>query len=137
MRKRDYFAIGAILVCSVFFGAVFGHFLFAPVYTYGAPGDDFANPLYYASFTPEILPVYTAAEDTKELEPEQPSYKYVVTVQDGYIVVLCATRGDKTVQIETGTSIASLPPEEQERLSLGIYVHDEDTLFRILEDYGS
>ena len=122
-------------MCSAFFGALFGHFFFDPVYTSGAPGDDYAA--YEVSAAPEILPHYTETEAVEE--PDLPNYKYVVTVQDGYIVVLYATGADKAAQIKTitNTSVAALPPEEQERLTQGINVYTEDMLFRILEDYGS
>ena len=142
MRRSDYFAIGAILVCSVFFGALLGHFLIGPVSTLGAQGNEYTalQPEYtYASFNPEILPPYTEAEILPEPPLQPPGHKYVVTVQDGYIVVLYAVQGNKAAEIKTATgiSVAALPPEEQERLTQGINVYDEDTLFRILEDYGS
>jgi len=135
MKKRDYFVMGIILVCSAFFGVLFGHFFFDPVYTSGAPGDDYVA--YQVSTAPEILPLYTEVEADEE--PDLPNHRYVVTVQDGYIVVLYATQADKAAQIKTttNTSVAALPPEEQERLTQGINVYSEEILFRILEDYGS
>jgi len=139
VKKRDYFAVGAILICSVFFGALFGHFLYGPAYTSVAQGNEYERsppPQHvHASFTQEMPPAYTE-EETPPIA-DSPGHKYVVTVVDGYIVVLDATQDSKTVQIATGISVASLPPEELERLSQGIYVYDEDALFRVLEDYGS
>ena len=60
---------------------------------------------------------------------------YVVTVQDGYIVVEYQSKG--TLHLETNISIHSMPIEEQDRLMAGIVASNEDELFRILEDYGS
>jgi len=142
MKRRDYFAVGAILVCSVFCGALFGHFLFGPVHTSGAQDDDYvmSPPEHiYANFIPQIVPTYTETEAPTEPLPDLPGHKYVVTAVEGYIVVLYAAQENKVAQAKTitGISVASLPPEEQERLSQGINVYDEDALFRILEDYGS
>jgi len=135
MKKRDYFVMGTIIVCSALFGALFGHFFFDPVHTSGAPGDDYE--IYQLAAAPEVLQAYTETEVVEE--PNLPSHKYVVTVQDGYIVVFYAAGADKASQIKTvtNTSVAALPPEEQERLTHGINVYSEDILFRILEDYGS
>ena len=135
MKKRDYFVMGAIIVGSVFFGALFGHFFFDPVNTSGAPGDD--DAIYQLAAVPEVLQIYTEIEAVEE--PDLPNHKYVVTIQDGYIIVFYAAGADKATQIKTitNTSVAAFPPEEQERLTQGINVYSEDVLFRILEDYGS
>jgi len=87
--------------------------------------------------TPLVIPAPATIYVTEE-EPEPdptPPYEFVVTAQDGYIVVHRAN--SKAVYIKTNTAISAFPDEEQERLQMGIAVCTEDALHRLLEDYGS
>jgi len=151
MKRRDYYTIIAIITCFSLLGVLAGYIIFGPIYTTNAislgpeQGQEYLQyNISTASFDEGLTPVqimkYAA---TSEPEPEPisaPSPRYIVSSQDGYIVVHYVTpEGKADVQLNRLTSIfvSSLPQEEQERLAAGIPIYTEDALFRILEDYGS
>jgi len=74
-------------------------------------------------------------------EPEayasEPEHRYLVTAQDGYIVVYNMNNPGQDAREVTTTTINALDREEQERLIEGIRIYSEEALVRILEDYGS
>jgi len=148
MTKRDHYAMIAIAVCFSLLGILIGYLLFGSIHTAraGVTGLEaqtgyVQNDMSIAGFGDEFLPMSIPEEVTYEPEPESipsPSHRYVVTSQDGYIVVHYAnSKSGEQIHRMTGTSVSSLPPEEQKRLTEGIYIDNEDALFRILEDYGS
>ena len=133
MEKRNRYVMVATIVCFAAFGTLLGYLLLGSIHTLVAQtGQD------------ELLaaptPVSEIDENAHETVPEvssAPLHQYVVTAQDGYLVVLSAGKTGEQMHTITSISISALPPEEQERLSNGIPIYDEMALFRILEDYGS
>ena len=147
MKKHDHYAIvGIILFCTIIAGAV-SHFAFNTVPISGAVIQKsytgyLQHDISVASIAPELIPqkvVYTPEPEPIKAAIPEPGHRYIVTSQNGYIVVLYANPTGKAEQIKTLTStpIVSLPPEEQERLAQGINIYTEEALIRILEDYGS
>jgi len=151
MKRRDYYTIIAIITCFSLLGAVVGYIIFGPIYTTNAVSLDsqdeqgyLQDEISFANFNEDPLPtpVQTAHYEAVTVpEPiTAPSPRYIVSSQDGYIVVYYVASEEKAnIQVNKLTSIfvSSLPQEEQERLATGIPIYTEDALFRILEDYGS
>jgi hypothetical protein len=62
--------------------------------------------------------------------------RYELSVLNGYITVFYA--GDRSnVKQVTGTPVVSLSREEQERLTIGIDIDDDEQLVKLLQDYDS
>jgi len=150
MTKRDHYAMITIAVCFSLLGILIGYLIFGSIYTASAGVRKFEaqtgyvqNDVSIASFDDEFLPLFMPNHEEMVYEPEPdvvptPSHRYIVTSEDGYIVVHYAdSKSGEHIHTMTNTSVSSLPPEEQERLVNGIYIYNEDALFRILEDYGS
>jgi len=147
MKKHEHVIIIAIVVFFVLLSAGVSHFAFGSVNTSRAVvPESYAGYLQHdlsvANFPSPILPTEAEIVYIPEPEPvpiQMPAHRYVVTSQNGFIVVLYAVPEGETEQIMTitNTSVNSLAIEEQERLAQGINIYTEDALFRILEDYGS
>lgn len=119
-RKIQYaFALG-VCTASIVVGGTLGYFVFGPM---GVSAD--AEEICYAPLEEYYVPCLT-------YEPAKPAY--ILTVSDGYIVVLGP---DEELWETTPTPVNALPPEEQQRLEEGIRLYSEEALIRILEDYGS
>ena len=138
ITRNDYVIMVAIFIVAVTLGVIIGYFIFGPVSTYGAPGNyiEIEYETYIAPTEPEITCDY---DESIPCFVEMPAHSYVVTSQDGYVVVLYAVQDGKAPHIKTVTNIpiSPLPQIEQTRLENGINIYDEEGLFRILEDFGS
>ena len=133
-------AIVCTIACmaSVLLGFVLGYMFFGPaaehtlaadtVYQAEAPYLAVAE-LYEPSKAEYTLP----AQDDKQ----KPSYLYIVTTLDGYIVVYYAEKNGGGIKEFTNTAVNALAPEEQNRLAAGIQVCSDEALARLLQDYGS
>jgi len=140
----------AIAACFSLLGILTGYLIWGSIYTTRAGVAKFEAQTGYAqkdisiaNFDDEFLLLPMSNPEEIMYEPElelipSPAHRYVVTSQDGYIVVHYAnSKNGEQIHRVTSTSVSSLPLEEQERLAEGIYIYNEDALFRILEDYGS
>jgi len=138
--------IVCLLACtaSVLMGFAVGYIFFGPgeyALAYGdTPSPYQAESPYLAGMPAEIYepcdePVFNYAETVEE--QDAPSYLYVVTTLDGYIVVYHATEYGGGIKEMTSTAVGALAPEELERLAVGIRIYTEEALARILQDYGS
>ena len=138
---KKYYKHGAyalVGVCTFLSGVGSGYLIFRG----GAPQPD---TVYASSCTDYQDLLQMAMQHTfKHIAPvpsraavveEAPQYRYKVTAVDGYITVLDLVQN--TIYMETTWPIAPFREEEQARLVEGIYIVDEDALFRILEDYSS
>jgi len=150
LTKRDRIALIIVVICFSLFGILTGRIIFGSILASGAEPAEYEILIGYvqgdmsiSNFQDEILPMPTSVESIGELEQKQlsfPHHRYVVTLQDGYIVVYHVNQDSKAngqYHTTTGISVSSLPPEEHERLAKGINIYTEEALFRILEDYGS
>jgi hypothetical protein len=69
---------------------------------------------------------------------EEGSERYIIGEKDGFVAVFYDTAQKRgNVKEITKASVSSFSPDEQIRLSEGIYVTGRNNLARILEDYGS
>ena len=135
MQNSKYyvFLLGICIVAAIA-GVALGYFVFGPIGVYAG----------IATTTGEshiVLPredtssAYCRETEETAKEPE-PDHDFILTVDDGYIIVLHA--GDEREIKETiYTAADALPQEELERLASGIRIYTEEALIRILEDYGS
>ena len=148
MEKRHRYTTIAIAACFSLLGILAGYLIWGSIHTARAGVTRFEtqtgyvqNDVSIASFDDEFFSLSMSGSQEIIHEPEllpTPSHRYVVTSQDGYIVVRYVnSKSGEQVHRVTSTSVSSLPLEEQERLAEGIYIYNEDALFRILEDYGS
>jgi len=150
MTKRDRYTMITIAVCFSLSGILVGYLIFGSIHTARAGAAGFETQIGYvqndvsiANFDDAFLSLTMPISQEIVHEPEielvpASAHRYVVTSQDGYIVVHYAnSKSGEHIHTITGTSVSSLPPEEQERLAEGIYIYNEDALIRILEDYGS
>ena len=149
MRKRDRNILILIAICFSLLGFLTGYLIWGPVHTLRAVVAEtevgyVQKDISVTNFDDDYFLGNQAATDITYLPVPglgaAPSHRYLVTSQDGYIVVFYVNYESKTgnyLHTVTNTSVSSLPPEEQERLAKGIYIYTEDALFRILEDYGS
>ena len=127
-------AIVCAMACmaSVLIGFGMGYIFFTPgeqIFAYTEPQYQYNEPylaIYPQPYEPQTQPA-----------PDKPSYLYVVTTLDGYIVVYHAREYGGEIKELTNTSICGLAPEEQERLATGIPIYSDEALARILQDYGS
>lgn len=131
----------ALCVLSALLGISLGYLVFGPIQASAMAGreslrdsDEILYDAELASFSFHIDEMYHTS--TPEFSEE--GHRYLVTAQDGYIVVYDLISGGKIQSPEvTSTTIDSLDPEEQARLLGGIRVYTDEALVRILEDYGS
>jgi len=143
ITKSDYLFVVAISIVAIILGVLIGYFIFGPINTYGALANyEHENYVDQQEIQQEIQPVYVrdyTIEETDYSPTILPPYRYVVTSQNGYIIILHAAPEGKASQVKNVTNIPTtpLPLEEQERLENGINIYDEDALVRILEDFGS
>ena len=132
----------ALVLTAALVGAAIGHFGFQPDYTLDtaiggtvdmkdAPDDGLNDGLHIASFAMEHMSPKATPDEA------DPQPKYVVTKQDGLIVVRYPDHQGGGIHTITNTHTTALPQEEQDRLAGGIHVYTQDALFRVLEDYGS
>jgi hypothetical protein len=136
MQNTKYYAF-LVVFCAVsaVAGIALGYFIFGPMgVSAGITDYDYSGEV--AEYTQRYSirayePIYEVAEN-----PVEPTHNYILTVNNGYIVVLHAG-DDPTIKEITPTPVNALPPEEQERLAQGIHIYTEEALIRILEDYGS
>ena len=155
MKKHEHIIIICTIIAAILLGAGASYFTFGRLHA-----SDTARYESYDGYLPQDLAVTNITPDFQDFlqaqadiaympstkyppsEPEvstpQTLHKYVVTSQDGFIVVLYAgCNKNGTVHTITNTPVAPLPQEEQDRLAAGINIYTEDALFRILEDFGS
>ena len=85
----------------------------------------------------EILPKPICNQPNHYEQEEEPSYLYVVTTLDGYIAIYYAEEQGGGLKEITSTSISALGQEELARLAIGIRIYSEESLVRLLQDYGS
>ena len=156
MEKLKKMIFPAACVLSALLGITTGYLVF------GRAGPVQAEARVYAAYTTDDLvlaalyPEYyeyrpdIPGPDTRSInrgtftrsspveEPQElPTHRYVVTTQDGYIVVLHAEAYGGGVKEITSTAVGALAPEELTRLSDGIHIYSDEALARILQDYGS
>ncbi len=65
----------------------------------------------------------------------EPSLSFYVRVEDNNLVVYCDD--GKTVYMYTNISADTLPEEVQTKVSVGMFVEDEESLYNFLETYSS
>jgi len=149
-KYRTYVMLAAAVIFSVV-GILFGYFVFGPVLTSVADGTSYTAqaryPYIHENTTiagiEEIDVHYQPADDIYSMHGQNlvyPPVIYVVTVQDDFIIVRHVEAVGKVcgpMYMTTNTPVSALPIEEQQRLADGIFIYDEDSLFRILEDFGS
>jgi len=145
MRNFYSLALTGVLIACIFTFSILQYFVFAQGSYKHMPASETSYEASDEKAVFEVtLPSPPVAALQAGLPPPQPqaesvpSYIYIVTSLDGYIVVQYA--GDKAgegIHLTTNKAVNALPPEEQERLAAGIAVYTEEALFRLLEDYGS
>ncbi|MCL2578146.1 MAG: hypothetical protein FWE27_08890 [Defluviitaleaceae bacterium] len=135
MQNSKYYTfLFSACTVSAIFGVALGYFIFGPIgVSAGVANSNGANYIepYSENYT---IYDYDDAQES-ETESTEPAHNYILTVNDGYIVVLHA--GDEDIKEVTFTPANTLPIEDQERLAQGIRVYTEEALIRILEDFGS
>ncbi|MCL2047791.1 MAG: hypothetical protein FWG87_03585 [Defluviitaleaceae bacterium] len=138
MKKNISYATAFLAgVSCVMLGVMLGYFIFGPVGAFASVGNLFQRDepqgfIQYEESVPMSAPIAKPEEEKKD----EPSF--IVTANNGYIVVYQTHAGNAPELRETTPApINALPYEEQERLALGIRVYSEDALMRLLEDYDS
>ena len=133
-----------LLACtaSVFMGFAIGYILFTSgenTLVYADTGPPFQAESTYQTTSPEIhdeiLP--DAIYHRQVPHEETPSYLYVVSVLDGYVVVYHAPGFGGGIKELTNTPISTLGLEELDQLTAGIKIYSDEALARILQDFGS
>ena len=132
-----------LLACtaSIFMGFAAGYVLFASgenTIVYADTSDQAESP--YQAGTPINDPLETlpdAVYNRQVPHEETPSYLYVMTILDGYIVVYHGPGFGGGIKEVTNTPISTLDPEEVDKLVEGIKIYSDEALARILQDYGS
>jgi len=134
-------AMICLLACtaSILMGFGVGYILFAPGESTVVYAE--AGPLYQA----EILTPNTEASETLPdavyyrhiPHEESPSYLYVVSIMDGYVVVYHAPGFGGEIKEVTNTPIGALDSEELDQLIAGIKIYSDEALARVLQDFGS
>ena len=139
MEKRDKYAMVAIAICFSAIGFVVGYLIWGPIGTVTATAGPAVKPQanVYESNALPMAAIQEIPHTPIEAQAPLPPYRYVVTTQDGYVVVLSTGKTGEDMHTVTDIFVSALPPEEQARLAEGIFIYDEHALFRILEDYGS
>ncbi|MCL2225175.1 MAG: hypothetical protein FWB96_09455 [Defluviitaleaceae bacterium] len=137
MQKAKYYGLlCGLCTVSAVAGIALGYFIFGPIGVNAGVSNSSGGgkPAPYSEYYPAYKNDYAALEN--ETAQEEPTHSYILTVNDGYIVVLHAGAKDAIMEV-TSTPVNALPLEEQARLEQGIRLYSEEALFRILEDYGS
>jgi len=136
-KNWHVFALAACLA-SVVLGMLFGYFISGRSLVIAH--NPLPEPLEYEAaieavyldipevIAPPILPAYTQTE---------PTYRYVVTVVDGFVAVFYAAHTGGALKEMTTSPVSTLPAYDQQRLQAGILIYNEEALARILQDYGS
>lgn len=152
MKKHEHIIAVCIMVAAIVLGAGASYFTFSRAsgsaeydlgyMPYNLFAADFAPDFFMGKMEMAYAPSIKSQKAQQHLVAQHRAdeilHKYVLTSQDGFIVVLYAGH-NKSGHIHsiTNTPVSSLPEDEQERLAAGINIYTEDALFRILEDFGS
>ena len=142
MKNIKFYAtmFGACAFSGVM-GVTLGYFIFGAIAVSAitgnsaVPDENFPGYAEVGTFAP--YESQEAPSEPEEPHGTEPPHRYIVTSEDGVIVVFRST-GERHLIVErTDIAVNALPPEEQERLYHGIFIYTEEALVRILEDYGS
>jgi len=139
MSKYEHFIAIGLCAFSAMIGVVIGYLFFEPSsFAEAANTQDgyLQQDISIADSGIEFFSPPTEVLLVPEL-PSQPTHLYILTSQDGYIIVRYAEGNGAGIRTITNTPVTSLAWEEQERLAAGIRIYTEEALIRILEDYGS
>ena len=136
--------IMCLIACtaSIFMGFAAGYVIFASeedYFVYADTGSPYQADSNITTDTPTIYDLLDEplVFDRQVPHDATPTYLYVVTVLDGYIVVYHAPGFGGGIKELTSTPIGALEQEELERLIAGVRVYSDEALVRVLQDYGS
>jgi predicted neutral ceramidase superfamily lipid hydrolase len=138
-EKRLYALIIGACVLSILLGVSFGYLIFsgttvnANIYAHTKAGA--TVPVVSGSVNEVVSAVASATGEA--VYPNTDSYRYIVTVVDGYVTVFYADHFGGTMKEMTNLPANALPVSDIERLTEGIRIYTEEALERILQDYGS
>jgi len=135
MDKHERFTLFLVIVFFILMGLVIAYFIIRPLVTSSAEGVEYAQHNL-------LLPLaFSENEEDDDNDSPAQDYKYILTVQDGYIVALYSTPESKSglnpVAHITNIPINPLALVEQALLLQGIPIYSDEELFRALEDFGS
>jgi len=139
MNKYEHFIAIGLCAFSAVIGLLIGYLFFEPSSFAEAANTQDGYLQQDVSIEDVGIELFSSSEEmllVPELPP-QPAHLYVLTSQDGYIIVRYAEGNGEGIRTITSTPVTSLAWEEQERLADGIRIYTEEALIRILEDYGS
>jgi len=130
---------------SVLLGFVVGIVLFGYQENY-PQYSEIIDPFRAEVAEPVIVDTYaempTATQKPETTQPilptlDEETHLYVVTAQDGYIVIYHATAYGGGLKEITSTPVGTLANEELARLTEGIKIYTDEALARLLQDFGS
>ncbi|MCL2188032.1 MAG: hypothetical protein FWC16_03155 [Defluviitaleaceae bacterium] len=136
-RNQLFLVLGACML-SILLGVAFGYVMFggATVRASIYAGTRAHGTVPVVSGT--VYEVVAAAEEAEEvLLISEETHRYVVTMLDGYIAVFYAEHEGGGLMELTTTPADVLPYTDRARLQEGIRIYCEESLARLLQDYGS
>jgi len=95
---------------------------------------------YLGSASPSALSVHPNRQNHHAPSVYSPNPRYVLRTDRGFVTVFYIQNEQDqpfTLKERTRTPTSALSPEEQKRLSDGIYIYTDEQLIRILQDYDS